>query len=197
MPRIYAAVVGAFTLTLSLAAIPSAFADGVLTDNALADSALANSDGSGGLTITPSSVLPGARVKLSTVNPELDDGATVRSEAFEGPVELKSTGKVSLEARAEVRCDAEPGTYTVRFTEPVHPGEDTKAGKLTVEAGGPADGSKCADEAGAEAGTEAEEDSDTTTVVAAVTAGALAVAAAGAFLVVRRRRRPRPDGDRR
>lgn len=179
MPRIYAAVVGAFTLTLSLAVIPSA----------LADSALEDADGSGALTLTPSSVLPGARVKLSTVNPELDEGATVRSEAFEGPVELKSTGKVSLEARAEVRCDAEPGTYTVRFAEPVHPGEDTKAGKLTVEAGRPADGSKCADKAEGEAGTGADGDSDTTTVVA-VTAGALAVAAAGTFLVVRRRRRP-------
>lgn len=194
MPRIYAAVVGAFTLTLSLAATPSALADSAFTDSALADSALrdsavADSDGSGELSITPSSVLPGARVKLSTVNPELDDGATVRSEAFEGPVTLKSTGKVSLEAHAKVRCDAEPGTYTVRFAKPVHPGEDTKAGKLTVEAGEPADGSKCADkaEAGDEAG--AEEDSHTTTVVA-VTAGALAVAAAGTVLVVRRRRRP-------
>ncbi|MFD0417498.1 hypothetical protein [Streptomyces sp. NPDC127108] len=168
MPRINAATVGAFTLTLSLAAIPSAVAD---------------SDGNGRLTVAPGSVPPGARVKLSTVNPELDDGASVRSEAFVGAVELKSTGKVSLEAHARIRCDAEPGTYTVRFAEPVHPGEDTAAGKVTVEAGGPADGSKCVD-----AAQDDDEESNTTTVVA-VGAGAVAVAAAGAFLVVRRRRR--------
>lgn len=166
MTRKYAAV-GAFTLALSLAAIPGAVAD---------------SDGNGELTVAPGSVPPGGRVKLSTVNPELDDGATVRSEAFTGAVELESTGKVSLEAHATVRCDAEPGTYTVRFAEPVHPGEDTKAGKVTVEAGGSADGSRCVEEA------RADEESHTTTVVA-VTAGAVAVAAAGTFLVVRRRRR--------
>lgn len=174
MPRINAAAVGAFTLALSLAAIPSAAAD---------------SESKGELTVAPGSVPPGARVKLSTVNPELDDGATVRSEAFVDAVELRSTGKVSLAAHAKVRCDAAPGTYIVRFAEPVHPGEDTKAGEVTVEAGGPADGSRCVDTA------QDDEESNTTAVVAvttavvAVTAGAVAVAAAGAFLVVRRRRR--------
>ncbi|WP_405659514.1 hypothetical protein [Streptomyces sp. RK9] len=167
MPRINAAAVGAFTLALSLAVIPSAAAD---------------SDGKGELTVAPGSVPPGARVKLSTVNPELDDGATVRSEAFVDAVELRSTGKVSLAAHAKVRCDAAPGTYAVRLAEPVHPGEDTMAGEVTVEAGGPADGSRCVDAA------QDDEESNTAAVVAA-TAGAVAVAAVGAFLVVRRRRR--------
>lgn len=169
MPRIRATAVGAITLAVSLAAIPSA---------------VANPDDGGKLTVTPSSVRPGERVKLYTVNPELDGGETVQSEAFAKAVELKSTGKVSFEAHARVRCDAEPGTYDLRFDKPVLPGEGTRAGKVTVEAGGPADGSGCGERAGGET-----EDGGSGARTVGIAAGAVAVVAAGAFFAVRRRRR--------
>ncbi|MEU7579793.1 LPXTG cell wall anchor domain-containing protein [Streptomyces sp. NPDC041068] len=138
------------------------------------------------MTVTPSSARPGERIKLYTVNPEIDEAATLRSEAFAETVELKSTGKVSFEAHVRIRCDAEPGTYTIHFTEPVLPGEDTKAGKVTVEAGGPVNGPKCSDSDKAD-GTGDDDGSNATTI--GIAAGAVVLAAAVAFFSVRRRRR--------
>lgn len=172
MPRIFAAAVGAFTLAVSMAAVPAAVAD---------------SDRAGKLEVTPSTALPGQRVSLLAVDPELNDSAAVRSEAFSKTVELKLTGKVSLEAHAKVRCDAKPGTYDIRFTEPIHRGEDTLAGKIKVEAGKPIGGTKCVNES-------ADDESDTMPVgiIAGVVSAVAAVAAAGAIVVIRSRRRSKP-----
>ncbi|MFD9903562.1 hypothetical protein [Streptomyces sp. NPDC059063] len=142
------------------------------------------------MNVAPGSARPGERITLSTVNPELDDGATVRSSAFAKAVELKPTGKVSWEAHARIRCDAEPGTYSLHFAEPVHPGEDTLVGKVTVEAGEPIDGSKCAEGADGEAGGDDAKDDDGSHAMAiGIAGGAVVAAAAVTFLVVRRMRR--------
>ncbi|WP_158857458.1 hypothetical protein [Streptomyces sp. NRRL B-1347] len=150
-------------------------------------SASADPGGSGELTVAPGAARPGERVALSLVNPELDEGATLRSEVFGKPVELKSTGKVSFAAHARIRCDAKPGTYAVHFAEPVHPGESTRAGEVTVEKGGPIDGPQCAAKADDDGDGGSGGGNGATTV--AVAGGAVAVAAVGALLVVRRRRR--------
>lgn len=167
MSRVRAAFVGALLLGAASVAVPSAFAD---------------ASGSGELTVTPGAARPGERVTLSLVNPELDEGATLRSEVFQKPVELKSTGKVSFAARAQVRCDAEPGTFAVHFAEPVHPGESTRAGEVTVEKGGPIDGPQCAAQAEGD-------DGDKDVPILPVAGGAAAVVAVGAAFVVLRRRR--------
>ncbi|QIB44304.1 hypothetical protein [Streptomyces aureoverticillatus] len=164
MTRVHAAAVGMLTLAVSLTAVPSA---------------TAGPGGDGELVVSPGSVRPGAWVGLSTVNAEVDDdNATVKSKAFTGTVKLKNTGKVMWAGRAKIRCDAEPGTYTVNFTEFVPPGDDFGT-KVKVEAGGPLDGSDCADE------TDGDDSGSSGTTVGLAT-GAVLVAA-GVFFVVRRR----------
>ncbi|MEV0439522.1 LPXTG cell wall anchor domain-containing protein [Streptomyces spectabilis] len=177
MSRVRATFVGALLLAAASVAVPGAAAD---------------AGGSGELTVEPGAARPGERVALSLVNPELDEGARVRSEVFEKSVELKSTGKVSFAAHARIRCDAEPGTYAVHFAEPVHPGESTRAGEVTVEKGDPIDGRQCAAQAKAKAAADGDRDGDGDgkgTTALAVAGGAVAVVAGGAFLVVLRRRR--------
>ncbi|QCX74762.1 hypothetical protein C9F11_05300 [Streptomyces sp. YIM 121038] len=171
MSRVRAAFVGALLLGAASVAVPSAFAD---------------AGGSGELTVTPGAARPGERVALSLVNPELDEGATLRSKVFLKPVELKSTGKVSFAAHARIRCDAEPGTYAIHFAEPVHPGESTRAGEVTVEKGGPIDGPQCATKA---EGDDGGDDGGKGVPILPVAGGAVAVVAVGAALVVLRRRR--------
>ncbi|MEI5102625.1 hypothetical protein RB200_34080 [Streptomyces sp. PmtG] len=173
MPRVRAALVGALTLAAASAATPAAVAD---------------PGGSGGVTVSPGAASPGERVTLSTVNPELDDGVAVRSEAFAKPVALKPTGKVSFAGKAQVRCDAKPGTYTLRFTKPVHPGEDTLAGEVTVEAGAPVEGA-CAGEADRDGKDDGDGGWSSTAVAVTAALAGFAVVAAGAFLVIRRKRR--------
>ncbi|QDQ10005.1 hypothetical protein [Streptomyces spectabilis] len=171
MSRVRATFVGALLLAAASVAVPGAAAD---------------AGGSGELTVEPGAARPGERIALSLVNPELDEGAKLRSEVFEKSVELKSTGKVSFAAHARIRCDAKPGTYAVHFAEPVHPGESTRAGEVTVEKGGPIDGPQCAGKADDDSDGDGDGKGTTTLAVAG---GAVAVVAVGALLVALRRRR--------
>ncbi|EPH44823.1 hypothetical protein STRAU_2113 [Streptomyces aurantiacus JA 4570] len=162
-------MVGAVALAVALTAAPGA---------------AAGPGDNGELVVSPGAVRPGEWVRLSVLNTELDDrNAVVESEAFAGTVKLESPGKVAWKGRAQVRCDAGPGTYAVRFTESIPP-DDTYGGKVRVEAGGPAEGSGCAGKAGDEAGS----DGVGGTIIGLATGACVAVAA-GAFFVVRRGRR--------
>ncbi|MCB5165743.1 hypothetical protein LG634_12965 [Streptomyces bambusae] len=96
--------------------------------------------GTGGLDVSPGSVQRGGRVSMYTLNPGLmnhtdgNDEIAVTSPVFDGTVRLRPAGRVSWEGRARVRCDARPGTYPVRFEEPVEFDGKPVEGRLTVRA---------------------------------------------------------------
>ncbi|WP_158708955.1 hypothetical protein [Streptomyces sp. NRRL S-920] len=177
MPRKLAAAAGALALALSLAGIPSAAAE---------------AGEKGQLSVTPGSVAPGESVTLSVLNPELmdqmddDHRVTVHSDAFARPVRLAPSGKVSWKGRAMVRCDAEPGSHTLRFDQPVPPDEARTNGRVTVEARGATPRPECATAARGSTGSTGD---DWTPATVTITAAALAVMAGLAFFAVRRHRR--------
>ncbi len=172
MPRKPAVIAGVFALALSLMGIPGA---------------AAQSGGTGELHVAPGSVAPGQSVTLSVLNPELmdqmDDAhrVTVHSDAFAGPVRLAPSGKVSWRGRATVRCDTEPGAYTLRFDRPVPPDEARTNGRVKVVAD---TGSDPRPECAAES-----EGGDWSPVTVTISAAALAALATLAFVTLRRRRR--------
>ncbi|WJV46982.1 hypothetical protein [Streptomyces flavofungini] len=176
-----AAAAGVMTCAAALTAIPSA--------QAAIPGAPAGPGDNGELVVSPDAVRPGQWVGLSAVNTELDeDNAVVESEVFTRSVRLTNPGKVRWKGRAKVRCDAEPGTYEVRFTESIPP-DDAYGAKVRVETGGPAKNSGCAARGGGERGADGDDGDDggvNRVALGLATGAGATVVVAGAFLAVRR-----------